>query len=305
MHSFDKILAYVDYKKVNHEVIKTVQWLDKVYCPSQIIFVTIDDSLYREQLWNDEMGEIGLDSDFIQDSEKDQEEIVLKELKGYDFNTPFIIANLGGNKTEVLLKYIQYKQIDLLLLEGKQVKSGNINKGLLQKNTCSFMLIPEKHFVPPETVLLPFDFSKHSKIALDFVYPILKSRPSIKINVVSSFEVPNVFLKLKETYMDLAYQVNKRKEEAFYDLLSRKGGVGDKESFSLRFEPDVDPSELILSNSENTDLIVMGSKGRSNLNVMFLGSTTQKVIEKVDDNIILVIKKKGENIGLIEALFSM
>ena len=57
------------------------------------------------------------------------------------------------------------------------------------------------------------------------------------------------------------------------------------------------------AHSIKTDLLIVGSRGRSRSAAVLLGSVAEKLVNSNHDIPMLVMKEKGENMGFLEALF--
>ena len=53
------------------------------------------------------------------------------------------------------------------------------------------------------------------------------------------------------------------------------------------------------------DLIVIGARGKTDAATVILGSTTEKLLAVDKGTPLMVIKKKGQTLGFLDALFSL
>jgi nucleotide-binding universal stress UspA family protein len=95
--------------------------------------------------------------------------------------------------------------------------------------------------------------------------------------------------------------------EAYENYIERLKLGLDKDKIHTIFTADDKnkPAYHILEEAEKNlcDLIIMGSKGQSNVAAMFLGSTTEKLLKHDKQVPVLILKNKGENRSLMESLF--
>ena len=137
-------------------------------------------------------------------------------------------------------------------------------------------------------IVVPYDNSELSKKALDRAITLAKQNKSIELNVITVFHVPvdvtnygtlNID-EIRQTEYEIAKialnEVNKKLEE----LPNRT------ETFVLEGIPSFTIVDFI--NSINADLVVMGSRGLSNLKELFLGSVSHYVVQKVNCPVFII-----------------
>ncbi|WP_088071726.1 universal stress protein [Gottfriedia luciferensis] len=137
-------------------------------------------------------------------------------------------------------------------------------------------------------IVVPYDNSELSKKALDRAITLAKQNKSIELNVITVFHVPvdvtyygtlNID-EIRQTEYEIAKialnEVNKKLEE----LPNRT------ETFVLEGIPSCTIVDFI--NSNNADLVVMGSRGLSKLKELFLGSVSHYVVQKVTCPVFIV-----------------
>jgi nucleotide-binding universal stress UspA family protein len=72
-------------------------------------------------------------------------------------------------------------------------------------------------------------------------------------------------------------------------------------------DDDDSPADKIFgfASDQKADMIVMGSKGRTGLSSILLGSVAEKVIKYDSDIPLMIVKEKGENMGFLKALLNI
>lgn len=153
-------------------------------------------------------------------------------------------------------------------------------------------------------ILVPIDFSKKSEFASKMAARIAKKSHStvyllhmielptgiIDMGAGSNFSIPKSMLylrKVKERIIEF--------KETFFDAETPV-------EYSVRFQ---NPHEGILKYTEkiNADLIIMGAKGHSNFEEIFIGSNTEKVVRSSKIPVI-VVKQDNKKFKMKNLVFA-
>lgn len=155
-----------------------------------------------------------------------------------------------------------------------------------------------------KTILVPIDFSKSSEYASKVASKIaLKSKS--KIFLLHIVEIPS-------GGADMGSRSNFSIPESMFYLRKIRDRILEFKSQFFSENQDVNyvvrvqnPYEGIIAYAEkiNTDLIVMGSKGHSDFEEIFIGSNTEKVVRK-STKPVLVVKKENFNFNLKNIVFA-
>lgn len=155
-----------------------------------------------------------------------------------------------------------------------------------------------------EKILVPIDFSKSSEYASKMAAKIAQKSGSIiyLLHIVelpsgiadmgsrSNFSIPESMLYLRKI------------RERILDFKNRFFSEYQEVHHLIRFQ---NPYEGILACSDkiNADLIIMGSKGHSDFEEIFIGSNTEKVVRK-STKPVLVVKKNSEKFKMKNLVFA-
>ena len=147
-----------------------------------------------------------------------------------------------------------------------------------------------------KNILLPTDFSQGSEEALDHAKDIAKSMGSTVhlLHVVQPVVYPTgielaheSLINLEEDLIDVAQKNLAKLEKRLNDL-----GISTKSAILIGI-----PSEQITeySVSKEIDLVVIATHGATGLERLLFGSTTEKVIRRVEVPVLVVHFKKDNN----------
>ena len=142
-----------------------------------------------------------------------------------------------------------------------------------------------------KTILYPTDFSDVSKKALDYIKQLKEGGAEnvILLHVVDQRSIQAIeqyasaqSLKLEKDIMEDA-----TRELQFIERILKKAGLNVKS----RIEIGIPLREILrVEQEEDVSVIVIGSHGKSNLEEMFMGSVSEKVVRKCKLPV-LVIKR--------------
>ena len=175
---------------------------------------------------------------------------------------------------------------------------------VLRKAVCSTFLVPAGVQPRYDSILIPIDFSEHSREALDVAVALATSSPGATITILHVYEVPTGYYKTGRKYEEFAYIMKKHAEQQWDEFSSGIDFHGVP--WTIRFELNENVSKLILAVADeiNTQLIVMGSHGRTHLAGFLLGHVADSVGSKTSHPF-LCVKRKGEVVNFLHALLQL
>ncbi len=141
-----------------------------------------------------------------------------------------------------------------------------------------------------KTILVPTDFSKNAGNALKFAMA-LAEKENAGIIVLHAWEIAYpiseiplgtdmIAEKMSEAEIDSIRQLNR--------LCAEMHASANVKLVKMNKQGSVVDTVLDIANEEAVDLVIMGTKGASGLEEIFMGSNTAKVIQKVSCPIIAV-----------------
>jgi len=169
---------------------------------------------------------------------------------------------------------------------------------------CSSFLIPASVVPRYDRILVPVDFSEHSREALDVAVAVATSNPGAIITVLHVYEVPIGYYKTGRTYeefADIMKNLAERQWDEFLLMVNFRNGP-----WNIRFELSDKVPKVILAVADEIDaqLIVMASHGRTRPAAMLLGHVADSVAWKANRPL-LCVKKKGEVVNFLHALLQL
>ena len=212
-----------------------------------------------------------------------------------------------GTPLENFLKLAKIKNVDLIVmgrkkeLEGSGLLAGHI----VRKSPTSLLLITENNTPSIDTVLVPVDFSRHSSMALSLGQEVCK-RTGADLKFSHVYKVPIGYHKTGKSFEEFA-QIMKTHAESDFVRFCESNGVKDHPTCDFLLSDDKPVPKLIYESARksNSDLIIIGSRGRTRTSALLIGSIVEKLVLKDSDIPVLVVKNKGESMSFFEAIMNI
>jgi nucleotide-binding universal stress UspA family protein len=290
------LLAALEMGKADESVLRFLQFMTKLLPVKSVNFLHV---LPKLDLYYTDIGQNtqSLMQNFEHQDEV-AEEMRLKVSRYLDAeNGPLVhFSTKNGNPLEEVLQEARISGADLLVV-GQRSGSGNhgiLARNLVRKSSGNTLIIPEQSRASLQTIVVPVDFSAHSLRALELAIGINRSLvKKAKIICVNVFELPAVFsYKVRHSYEALKQMMEEDRMAAFKDFLSGyaleeehiemaliEQGYGNIGAFLYQFCED-----------HHADLIVVGAKGHSKVELLLLGSVTEKLLTLNQNIPTLVVK---------------
>ncbi len=289
MNTLKKIMIGLDLTAMDTIILKQLDYLCDFIKPEKICFIHVHKNAMHPHFTSfditDEEGEL-----FKVKLEKQIKESVLKNFQNFqNYNCEFIV--IEGAVTENIFKNIVVEEIDLLIVGKKRIEGGGLNaKNLCRNSRCSVLFIPEKGIEKIEKILNPIDFSAFSQKSTQLAIEIAKEANS-KITALYIYDLPafghnahynNIY---EPKVIGFATQTYNRYISNF-DI--------DNVDIKPQFEMNLDYRGAFLAyniaQTQQSDLIILCSHGKSAFNTFMIGSFTEKLMD-INSEIPLLIAK--------------
>lgn len=202
---------------------------------------------------------------------------------------------LLGNPLKTLLERLNQQSYDLLVVGKKKITSGSgiVAHKLARRITQSILFVPEEPPMQCQEILLPVDFSKHSLAAVQLGIQLSPLLDNPSLQVLHVYDVPPaVSIKIGRTPEQFSQIIKSNVTEAMDSFLEKaKPGKAAVQSH-LVYNKHTTASRQIIEFAEQhqAQLIVIGAKGHTFLETLFLGSITEKLIVSALQIPILVVR---------------
>lgn len=212
-----------------------------------------------------------------------------------------------GNPIDKILKLCKIKDVDLIFMGRKRnlVGSGIVSSGIARKCPCSLLLVTEESEAKLKKVLVPVDFSSHSCLAMKQAVEA-QSNNGFMITTMHVYSVPSGYHKTGKSLNEFAEIMKSHAQKDFKKFMKTNKFSKDTPCEYV-LTKDGKYADLVYRFAEKcgADLIIIGSKGRTPVSSILIGSVAEKLVY-IDSHIpVLIVKSKGENMGILDALLKI
>jgi len=231
-------------------------------------------------------------SDLVSEIERN----IPKELEDFDIHLR------EGDPEEELKLFSESKNIDLAVFGHKPTNEHEVEvKRLVKKPFCSLLLVPKKEDYTINKIGVAIDFSEYSMSVLKKA-STLAEKTGAKLLGLHTYQVPSGYHKTGKDHWEFAEKMEenaKKRTKAFL----KEAGV-DSIEMHYKYDKEKKSAKYIASLVQETgvDLLVMGSKGRTGPASLLIDSVAKETIQMLNEIPIMIIKRKNENMDLLDAL---
>ncbi len=224
-------------------------------------------------------------------------------------NVDLKISAVQGSKVKELIRRAREENCDLMILGKKPDEDGTgiVPEKISRKAPCSVLIVPICDVKKIKSILIPTDYSSYSLLAYQSVGSMKEHNSDTNIIAFNVAHVPWGYYSTGKSFDDVAAIMMQHARHHFDEF------VKENELELLNIEPvfrvqeNHHYSKSILKEAieRKVDLIMIGAKGQSAISSLLLGSVTENLIKRDFTIPVMVLKKKNENIALIDALLSL
>lgn len=210
-------------------------------------------------------------------------------------------------QTGAVLDLANKYKADLIVVGQKKITPGTgvLAQRLARRASCNLFIVPEGSDPTVKKLLIPIDFSKYSKLALEQAIEIARlNGPDVEVVCQNVYSVPAGYHYTGKSFNEFAKIMKQHAENDFGKFIKKidTKGVNISTEYSLDNNDNLASDIYDLANKINPDTIIIGAKGRTAAAAIFLGSLAEKLVNSKMSHPLLVVRPKGKNAGLIETL---
>ncbi|MCP4520705.1 MAG: universal stress protein [Cytophagales bacterium] len=302
MEAFNNILVGLDFSKSDKTVLKHAKALVSILSPEKVTFVNVHQevSVPAEILLEFPNLVKNIDDHYL---EKMVQELIPLGL----LDTKVEFKALTGNPIQEIVKLIRNNEFDLLIVGKKNglVRENVSHRKLIRKVPCSVLVIPDNASTDYKKVIAPTDFSEYSQKALEQAQAIVNNNEG-QLICEHIYEVPTGFYTTGKTHEDFA-EIMRINAVQNYKQFAKEISLGDTvvPDFTLNDETDIGDTLLKIAEKKDVNLLVVGAKGKGNLEATLMGSVSESLLERTHDIPLLIIKEGNHHFSFWKDLYGI
>jgi nucleotide-binding universal stress UspA family protein len=245
-----------------------------------------------------QLQELGNLNEYFDLEDDSIEDIIEKEIRnkaqksGMDYDGYEVkIFSEGG--FDAMLNWIDKSDYDICVLGKKIINSGTgaFPAKLIRLTEKSVLLITESTRPDLTTMLVPVDFSKYSKKALEFASTLPSGETDEKLIVLNVFRIPQTYFPYLGEW-DTEHLEKMRKSR-----MKKLKEFAAEVDFRKAPQLEVSHGEKSISNtiydyalSNYADLIILSVKGKNNASNLHIGTVPYQLIQPHKDLAVLLVR---------------
>lgn len=214
MYPIKKVIIGLDLSDLDKTMVEFADFLAKASAVEDVHFVNVIKNLHIPK---DVLKEFpDMVDNVIKERKNEMEQKFEKFISGkHKANFHFNVVT--GKIADSILKFTKEKDIDLIVMgrREKAEQSGALSQRLARRAACSLLIIPEGTTPKMDKILVPSDFSEHSKLALEEAINIAQLNDnSTEITVQNVFTVPTGYHYTGKTFEEFTEVMKKMQLKA-------------------------------------------------------------------------------------------
>jgi nucleotide-binding universal stress UspA family protein len=213
-----------------------------------------------------------------------------------------------GTKSDLWLQFTRDKKITLTLA-GKKVGyqgTGALPRRVMPLTPSSVILVSETASPKIENILVRMDFSKMSEIAMKTAVELSKDTEA-HIFSLNAYRLPiSHFPQYSQQHEERLQQKMTKHGQKEYEKFMKKLKLNASEiPCTYVYDKNYDEAQVLYHHGlmHQADLIMIGSKIKSELANVILDRTSENLAD-VEKNIpVMIVKDRKQTLGFLEALF--
>ncbi len=273
MNQFRKVLAVVEIGRKGYSPLSCLDNFFKLISPESVEFAFVHE---REDIPD----EIARRFPVLTSEKKEMSEEEMRSYVGAHLNISHLRSSFSyyrEKSIDRLLAFMKSDGTDLLIV-GKNREMTTLGERLLRKSSCSCMVVPEGVTHAGKNITVAIDFSEGSHAALKIAFELAKKSPLRHLSLLHIYSVPYE-LSLNgmnfNSFREMIEEHATSRMNGFLMDINREV-VEVKPLFLCR--EDVEEGIIEAAGELESDLLVLGARGRNPALSILLGSKTARIV---------------------------
>lgn len=306
MEDIKRVLVALDLTEMDETLVRYIARLSNEIDLDKIYFLNVMKNLELPEKIAEKYPDLIAPMD---EATKKEIQYTIDEEAGNQLKGDIEIKVTDGNRAEQILKWAKIKEVDLIVLGRKSGLDGQgiVSGKVVKLAPCSVVFVPE---VLPETLqnlVIPIDYSSTSKLAFEFALNMAKKIAGLKLTCLNVYNVPSGYHYSGKSYEEFEEIMKQNAKESFSEFISNfdTKGITIESNFKLDKHNDIAKTIYKFALKNKASAIAVGSKGRTQVAAVLLGSIAEKLINLNSQIPTIVVKQRRHNMDFLEALMEI
>ncbi len=310
MYQIKRIVVSIDLTELDEEVVRYTSVVAEMMDADTIYFLHVAQSL---DLPDNLSEEYRLALAPVDETIKHEVRSTVDRYFTTRAGTVLEIDVLEGKPTNTFLKYAKRKEADLLVLGkpcGEYRPRLNLGK-IAELSHCSALFVPKDADIRIDEIGVAIDFSEHAQRALAQTFHMAKEgqkrNPPVKIRGLHVYKVPLGFSKTGKSYEEFA-QIMEQHAREDAEKFFQEHNIDESTcqmNYQLTQDKAVHDELQAFAESQDLDMLVIGSQGRTAAAALLLGSVSEELLHYENHIPLFVVKDRDSNLDFFDALFKL
>lgn len=305
MYKLDHILICLDLSEMDDSLIRYGNFLVEKFNPESVTFLHV---LKSYEIPPEMVSAFPHLEQPVSEIVKEELEEKIESLFSGKNETQTNVKVLEGSTTDNIVRYARESNITFTLM-GKKVGyegRGGIVRKVISIIPSSVLLISETTQPRIEHVLVRMDFSKMSALALKMALR-LQELTGAKVSCHHAYKLPLKYFPVSSPENDrkLMEHIGKHSRKEYQKFMKKLELDPENIPCTNSLDPENDEAHILYKQALTTgaDMIIIGSKIKSELADIIIDSTSEKLASAEKNLPVLIIKDRKQTIGFLKALF--
>ena len=300
MYPLKRLMVCLDESELDNKLIEYSNWLADKLGSETVYFVHVSKKFEYPDSFKDKYPDMVVPQDEM--IKKGIEENVHSRFT-QDIKVQIEVRE--GNFTETIVRFIELKQIDLVVV-GKRDNMGSSGynaRRIGNLSRCSVLFVPERAQPKADRIFVPINFSELSTMSMELALQI-REHSEIPVRLQHIYKVPNGFRYSGKTYEEFARLMKSHSEDEYSKYMNTSDF--NEKDFEIQFQlGEVGKTADGIFKSavrSKSDLMILGSRGRTSVASFILGSNAVGLIRPDNTIPYIIVKQKTDNLDFFQAI---
>jgi nucleotide-binding universal stress UspA family protein len=298
MITFPRIMVALDMTGADEDIIRYTEYISKIYRPDDIYFVHVAGDLLSTLDFPFTVRENG---SLSRPADEELSSAIHHRVHRY-FSDPgatrLHVDVLEGKVERQLTHWAAIKKADLVLIGRHRLSEDGtvLVKRLVRNMPCSVLVVPEETEPSIGRIVTPVDFSAESVLALQHSQFLAGRLDDVEVCLLHIFDIPPGHFQLSRSTGQFERIMGANAREALEHFLQKADALPLLGQSKMLPAEAANPSREIVQylDQEPADLLVVGARGHSVLERFLVGSVTEGLLDRKDNQVLLVLRPRGQ-----------